>query len=143
MASFHATLLLGPPALLADPTHPRYLVDVCTQHMHQDVDPQGRPTTRPYAGEFQLILPPPPDARLVAWAKDPQQALTCSLVFRDVDGIRPSLVLHLEQAYCVSYAEHFQTDDSGHVAFFVQLSITAARINKHGTEFLSTWGQGQ
>lgn len=139
MASFHATLILGSYEQSGAQAAPSYPIDICSQHMQQDTGPRGRPATRTYAGEVHLTMPVPRDARLVAWAKEQHQGRTCSIVFRELDGIGASLVLTLENAYCVSYAEHFQTDANGHVSYFCQLSITAGRITKHGTAFTNHW----
>ncbi len=79
------------------------------------------------------------DADLLHWANDPLKRLTCCVVFVDLDGQGPSLVLRLDRATCVSYSEHFQPDASGNVAYFCQLSIVAERFTKQGTEFLNNW----
>ena len=139
MASFNASLVLGTPGQLTSPHVPRYPVDICTQHMHQDLAARGRPATRPYAGELHLTMLPPANVTLMAWAKNPALAISCCLVFSDLDGVSPSLVLQLENAYCVSYAEHFVTDNSGHVSYFVQLSIAAGQITKHGVRVTNHW----
>lgn len=81
--------------------------------------------------------------QLAAWAKEPFKAISCSVVFSDLDGIGPSMVLALEDAHCVSYAEHFQTDPTGNVSYFLQLGIAAGRITKQGTEFLNHWGDAR
>ena len=143
MVSFYALLVLGTPASFRDHALTRYPIDLCTKYMQQDVDPRGRPTTRPYVGELHLTLPPPADVQLVAWAKEPFKAISGSVVFSDLDGIGPSMVLVLENAYCVIYADHFQPDPTGHVGYFLQLSIAAGRITKQGAEFLNHWGDGR
>ena len=107
--------------------------------MRQDVDAHGRVRARPHAGELHLTLPPPPDAVLIDWANEPFKTLTCCVVFSDLDGRGPSLVLRLEHATCVSYAEHFQPDAAGNVAYFCQLVITAGRFEKQGTAFVNSW----
>lgn len=137
MASFHAVLVLGEPTSLGNPQQTRYPIDICTQLAHQEVDARGRVVSRPRAGELHITMPPPPDAGLIHWANEPFKTLTCCVVFLDLDGRGPSLVLRLEEATCVSYAEHFQRNSDGSIAYFCQLSITAARMNKQGTEFVN------
>lgn len=144
MASFHATLVLGSHEQAGTPAAPSFPIDICSQHMQQDTGWRGRPSTRTYAGEVHLTLPAPRGARLVAWAKEEHQGRTCSLVFRDLDGLSASLVMTLENAYCVSYAEHFVTDPAtGQVAYFCQVSIAAGRITKHGTVFTNHWNPAE
>jgi|GEM_PF-2370208 len=142
MASFHAVLILGSPEQSGSRALPSYPVDICSQHMQQEVDRWGHVLTQTHPGELHLTLPPPPDVQLVAWAKNQHEGRTCSVVFREINGASPSLVLTLENAYCVSYAEHFQTDHNGHVSYFCQLSIAASRITKHGTAFTASWHPG-
>ena len=140
MASFHAVLILGEQAQWSDLLLKRYPITICTQHMQQDVDHRGRPTSQSYAGELHLTLPVPAGTELIAWARNPHKALPCSVVFAELDGLgAASLVLGLTNAYCVSYAEHFQPDENGNVAFFCQLTIVAAKFTKHYTEFPNSW----
>ena len=140
MASFHAVLILGSYDKSGAQALPSYPIDICSQHMHQDTDFRGHPSTKTYSGELHITMPPSRDAALVGWAKEQLKGRTCSVVFRELDGVGASLILTLENAYCMSYAEHFQTDPAtGHISYFCQLSITAGRITKHGTAFTNPW----
>jgi hypothetical protein len=130
MASFNATLFVN---------EHRYPIDLCSQHMHQDVGSRGQPTSRTYSGELIITMRTPPDCVLLAWAASPQQALACRVVFADLDGVVPSFVLTLENAYCLSYEEHFQPNNEGQTAYFCQIGITAERIDKRGVAFTSQW----
>ena len=144
MASFHAELLLGSHEQSGTHALPAYPIDICSQHMQQDLDFRGRPSTKPYSGELHITMPSPRDAQLVAWAKEQDKSRTCSVVFRELDGVSASLILTLENAYCMSYAEHFVTDPAtGQVSYFCQLSITAGRITKHGTAFTNPWNPAE
>jgi len=49
------------------------------------------------------------------------------------------VTLLLENAFCVSYAEHFEPDADGRVAYFCQISIVAEKIDKQGTMFDNRW----
>ncbi|WP_223653759.1 type VI secretion system tube protein TssD [Hymenobacter psoromatis] len=106
-------------------SQPHYPLDICTHHVQQNTGPRGKASAA--------------DADLLHWANDPLKRLTCCVVFVDLDGQGPSLVLRLDRATCVSYSEHFQPDASGNVAYFCQLSIVAERFTKQGTEFLNNW----
>ena len=140
MASFHAHLVLGEQAGPSDViSAPHYPITICKQHMRQHLDERGRPSSQVYPGQVELTMPVPTGTDLIAWARDPHKTLTCHLIFQDLEGLIPSLTLRLEQAYCVSYGEHFQPDVTGQVAFFCQLTIAAERIIKHGTDFKTRW----
>jgi hypothetical protein len=139
MASFNAALVLGNQPEWSSRLVAQYPITIGTQQMHQDVDRRGRPVSRTYPGEVHLTMPVPAGTELIAWANDPHKALPCSIIFSDLDGLGPSLVLRLENALCVSYAEHFQRDADGHVAFFCQLTLVAEKFTKQRTDFPNTW----
>ena len=130
MASFHATLGFQ--------GH-EYPISVCAQHMHQAWDQHGRPQSKVTAGELTITMPVPPDTALLAWARNPLLALPCQVRFSALDTPLAGVTLLLENAFCVSYAEHFEPDADGRVAYFCQISIVAEKIDKQGTMFDNRW----
>lgn len=116
-----------------------YEITICTQHMHQDVDHHGRPQSGVYGGEISITMPVPPDVHLIGWANNPTSAQPCQIRFSAIDSPLPGMVLVLEEAYCVNYAEHFEPDATGRIAYYVQLSIVAEKIHKQGTTFDNRW----
>ena len=140
MASFHAFLVLGEEPQGSDLLGTRYPINICTQQIQQDVDQRGRPSSLPYPSELHLTMPVTPGTELIAWARDPRKVLpSCNIFFTEMQGLGASLVLRLTNAYCVSYAEHFQPDATGDVAFFCQLTIVAEKFTKDYTEFPNKW----
>lgn len=116
-----------------------YPIDICTQHMQQDYDHHGRPSSKVRGGEVSLTMSVPADTHLLAWTRNPTLALSCQICFSALDSPFGGVVLALEQAFCVSYAEHFEPDATGRIAYYVQLSIVAEKIDKHGTTFDNRW----
>ncbi|HLK97992.1 MAG TPA: type VI secretion system tube protein TssD, partial [Hymenobacter sp.] len=86
-----------------------------------------------------ITMPVPADTALLAWTRNPTQALPCQVRFNAIDMPIPGLILLLENAFCVSYAEHFEPDADGRVAYYCQISIVAEKIEKQGTTFDNRW----
>ncbi len=130
MASFNAVLTFEGQ---------QYPIDICTQHMQQTWDHHGRPASKVTGGELSITMPVPAGTHLLAWTRNPTLARPCQMHFSSLDNPFVGMVLALEKAYCVSYAEHFEPDATGRVAYYVQLSIVAEKIDKHGTTFDNRW----
>ena len=70
----------------------------------------------------KLVLDVPEDNFLEAWANDPTKRCAAHLVFRDAAGGSPIETVSLAGAYCVRYAEVFETGKAGCYRAFVTLS---------------------
>lgn len=91
-----------------------YPVRALTQHMHQNTDERGREVSRPVSGELRLVLDVRPhDVLLPTWAYAQHKPLAARVVFAALDGLSNSLTLTLDDAHCVSYEEHFETNPGG------------------------------
>jgi hypothetical protein len=49
------------------------------------------------------------------------------------------LTLVLEEAYCVGYEEHFESNGTGEAAHYYVLSVVARRIIKQGVTYVNNW----
>ena len=118
-----------------------YVVQNLTQHMHQETNNRGITTAKPVGGELRLTLDfAPHDTLLASWAYDPHKALLACVVFDALDGLSPSLTLELEEAYCVSFEEHFETQPGGRQSSIYWLvSVVARRFTKRGTDYPNAW----
>lgn len=119
-----------------------YVVRSLTQHMHQPTADNGYVTANPNSGELRLVLDVRPgDVFLPSWAHNPHQALPARVVFAALDGVSMPLTLALEEAYCVSYEEHFEANPHGgeQAAFYCVVSVVARRILKQGVEYVNHW----
>jgi hypothetical protein len=65
------------------------------------------------------------DTFLPGWAYDPFRHYEANILCRDADGGRVTHTLHLPQAYCVGYDEHFLAGDTGGGSFQCQLTLVA------------------
>ena len=118
-----------------------YAVRSLTQHMHQTTAQNGYVTSTPSSGELRLVLEVQPrDVLLPTWAYTPHLARPARVVFEALDGISSTLTLVLEEAYCVSYEEHFEAGPDGQQAsFYCLISVVARRITKQGVAYVNHW----
>lgn len=118
-----------------------YPVRSLTQHMHQPTADNGYVTANPSSGELRLALEVRPhDLLLPTWAHSPYLALPARVVFDALDHASLSLTLTLEEAYCVSYEEHFEAYPGGQRAsFYCLVNVGARRISKRGVEYVNHW----
>ncbi len=117
-----------------------YTVRSLTQHMHQETTERGLVNAQPTSGELRLVLENlPHDVLLPTWAYTPHMALPARVVFEALDGVSLPLTLVLEEAYCVGYEEHFESNGTGQAAHYYVLSVVARRIIKQGTTYVNNW----
>ena len=121
-----------------------YVVRSLTQHMHQATNSNGYITGNPIIGEMRLVLEVQPrDVLLPTWAYNPAMTLPARVVFDALDAGSMSLTLTLEEAYCVSYEEHYESQPGGkESSFYCVVSVVARRIIKHGVEYVNHWPGG-
>lgn len=118
----------------------RYAVRSLTQHTHQDTAANGTATAHPSNGELRLVLDVVPnDVLLPTWAYSPHRPLPATVVFDALDGGSQLLTLVLEDAYCVSYEEHFETTPDATAALYCIVSIVARTITKQGIAYTNPW----
>ncbi len=118
-----------------------YVVRSLSHHVYQATGENGYVTSTPVCGELRLALNVRPhDVLLPTWAHNPQLALPAELVFDSLDGVSSPLALTLEEAYCVSYEEHFETNPDGEEAsFYCIISVVARVMNKRGVAYVNHW----
>ena len=118
-----------------------YTVRSLTQHMHQETTENGSVTSRPTSSELRMLLDViPGDVLLPTWAYSPDKALSARVVFDALDSGSSSMTLILEDAYCVSYEEHFEPNQAGgNAALYCVVSVVARRISKRGVEYVNFW----
>ena len=117
----------------------RYAVRSLTQHTHQATDANGTAAAHPTSGELRLVLDVVPnDVLLPTWAYSPHRALPATVVFDALDGGSQRLTLVLDEAYCVSYEEHFESGGDG-AALYCVVSVVARTITKQGIAYTNLW----
>jgi hypothetical protein len=117
-----------------------YTVRNLTQHMHQETTERGLVNAQPTSGELRIVLENRPhDVLLPTWAYTPHMALPARVVFEALDGVSLPLTLVLEEAYCVGYEEHFESNGTGEAAHYYVLSVVARRIIKQGITYSNNW----
>jgi hypothetical protein len=117
-----------------------YVVRSLTQHTHQETTERGLVNAQPTSGELRIVLENRPhDVLLPTWAYTPHMALPARVVFEALDGVSLPLTLVLEEAYCVSYEEHFESNGTGEASHYYVLSVVARRLIKQGVTYVNNW----
>jgi hypothetical protein len=117
-----------------------YTVRSLTQHMHQETTERGLVNAQPTSGELRIVLENRPhDVLLPTWAYTPHMALPARVVFEALDGVSLPLTLVLEEAYCVGYEEHFESNSTSQASHYYVLSVVARRIIKQGVTYVNNW----
>jgi type VI secretion system secreted protein VgrG len=96
-----------------------------TAQRYQHTDERGPATSRVHHGPVELVMDVPRDTFLPAWAYAPDRHHEANLLCRDVVGGGVAQTLHLPQAYCVGYDEHFVAGDTGRGAFQCHVTLVA------------------
>ncbi|HEX8659183.1 MAG TPA: type VI secretion system tube protein TssD [Hymenobacter sp.] len=93
---------------------------------HQDTHERGYVTSLVRPGPVELTLDVAvQDTFLPGWAYDPFRHHEANILCRDADGGSVAHTLHLPQAYCVGYDEHFVAGDTGGGSFQCQVTLVA------------------
>lgn len=116
MASFSAVLRVDGQA---------FPVTHCTFETEQAIGQRGRVSAKVRYSPVQLVLEVPDADALLAWAVNPQQQQATTITFLDAHGGRALETLHLPEAYCVAYQEHFRSGDAAGGAYQCSLTLTA------------------
>ncbi|HEX8657984.1 MAG TPA: type VI secretion system tube protein TssD [Hymenobacter sp.] len=102
-----------------------YPVRKFTAAHHQDTHERGYVTSSVRPGPVELTLDVAvQDTFLPGWAYDPFRHYEANILCRDADGGSVTHTLHLPQAYCVGYDEHFLAGDTGG-SFQCQVTLVA------------------
>jgi hypothetical protein len=93
---------------------------------HQDTHERGYVTSSVRPGPVELTLDVAvQDTFLPGWAYDPFRHYEANILCRDADGGSVTHTLHMPQAYCVGYDEHFLAGDTGGGSFQCQVTLVA------------------
>jgi hypothetical protein len=93
---------------------------------HQDTHERGYVLSPVRPGPVELTLDVAVnDTFLPGWAYEPFRHYEANIVCRDADGGSVTHTLHLPQAYCVGYDEHFVAGDTGGGSFQCQVTLVA------------------
>ena len=117
-----------------------YVVRSLTQQMNQETSERGDVNAQPTSGEVRLVLDAVPhDVLLPTWAYTPHLAMPARVVFDALDGLSLPLTLLLEEAYCVGFEEHFESNHHGQASHYYVVSIVARKLVKQGVTYVNHW----
>ncbi|WP_461532114.1 type VI secretion system tube protein TssD [Sinomicrobium sp.] len=105
--------------------------------MLQDTDHSDRPAADPRGGRIRVLVELTKSTSLFDWMRNPSQIRDGEFVFYRRDGMSKMRGLKFKKAYCVSYEEAFDADDS--LPMRAEITIVAQEIDINGSRFGKNW----
>jgi len=109
----------------------------CSFQFTQNVGPDGRPTELPRAGLIDLLLESTKNTNLLSWMVMPNTFKDGEIVFFDRDNMSSNKTLTFYDAFCVSYQEVFNAEDT--LPMKTRIAVTARAIDINDVSYENSW----
>lgn len=114
-----------------------YNVLECRYAFNQPVDGSGKPQGMPKGGEIFIRIESTGNPELLGWMLDHNKTKNGKIIFFRRDAMSKLQELTFEKAYCIDFAEHFNSDSNDPLQ--IELKLIAKTFDVNGAIHEKKW----
>ncbi|WP_062053456.1 type VI secretion system tube protein TssD [Aquimarina longa] len=115
-----------------------FTIEDCTVAINQNSDYNGRPNSRPIAGQFTVTLVYHKEVNLFAeWAVSPTMMKSGKIQFFNNDAMSVMQTIKFDEAFCLNYVQNYHSKNNKAMTSQVVISAKDIEIGtaKHGNNW--------
>lgn len=114
-----------------------YNVLECRYAFNQPVDGSGKPQGMPKGGEIFIRIESTGNPELLGWMLNHNKTKNGKIIFFRRDAMSKLQELTFEKAYCIDFAEHFNSDSNDPLQ--IELKLIAKTFDVNGAVHEKKW----
>ncbi|MCY1660175.1 type VI secretion system tube protein TssD [Chryseobacterium sp. SL1] len=114
-----------------------YNVLECGYKFIQPTDGTGKPQGMPQGGEISIRIESTGNTELLGWMLDHNKTKDGKIIFYRRDAMSKLQELNFEKAYCIEFAEYFNS--SNNEPLQIELKFTAKKFDINGATYEKKW----